>query len=308
MSMMSWLKAQTAQLTEGLKDFADQLQEDVPEVRREAEESARAFREKLEAQQLAQQMASLSHAGAERLSEQVGRVGGGVKKISHAVGTDPAGVLSRGVETLKKAADNTDSLLAELLGSSSTPAAPAAAGRGVQAANSAATRLEERVRAMQSDETVFTAPPADAEAFSRWCSTFELLEHTAEIEALLKGKPALRATHAALVPSRVTYKEFWQRYFFGVHSLQLQEQRRAALLKRAAAPPSQKSLSSWDADFEDFGTPADRPTPKEGQASAKAAAHFLSRGPHAAASATPSYNHTKFAKLLPTASFRSNSL
>ena len=102
MSWSSWLKEQTSQLTEGFSDFTAQLQEDLPEVRREAEENARVVREKLEAQQLAQQMASISSTGAAKLSEQVGRVGGEVKKISNAVGHDPGGLLTRGVESLKK--------------------------------------------------------------------------------------------------------------------------------------------------------------------------------------------------------------
>ena len=111
--MWSWIQDQTAVLSEGFKDFTEQLQEDMPEVRREAEESARAVCEKLETQQLAQQVststgklteqvAALSSTSAAKLTEQVGRVGGSVKKISSAVGRNHGGLLTHSVDSLKK--------------------------------------------------------------------------------------------------------------------------------------------------------------------------------------------------------------
>ena len=71
--------------------------------------------------------------------------------------------------------------------------------------------------------------------FQRWCTTFELLEYTEQIESLLKDTPPLRAMHGALVPARVSYRDFWQRYFYQLHLLHHQEQRRVELLKRPSA-------------------------------------------------------------------------
>ena len=242
----SWLLEQGSALTEGLRDFTDQLQEDTVEVRRETEEQARELKKKIEAQQLAQQMASLSSVGVQQVTnlstagvthvaKGVERVGGEVRKLSAAVTSEggtaakAGAVLARGVDGLRRAADETDQMFAELLGAPSSAAAPprkpprpapfASASGGPSGAASVGAgtqRLDERLRAMQSDQSVFVSPPADAAAFDRWSGSFELLAHTGQIEQLLKEKEALRSMHTALVPSRVTYRLFWQRYFYGV--------------------------------------------------------------------------------------------
>ena len=124
-------------------------------------------------------------------------------------------------------------------GSGASAASAAAAG-----ANSA-NRHEERVRNMQGDESTYLGSPSDVMGFEQWCGGFELLSYTQRIEALLRDTDTLRAMHSALVPDKVSYRTFWQRYFYHLEVLEQQERKRVALLRKAAP---QADSFGWDDD------------------------------------------------------------
>jgi hypothetical protein len=46
----------------------------------------------------------------------------------------------------------------------------------------------------------------------------------------------LRSTHSALVPGELTEDEFWTRYFFRVHQIDQEEERRKAVLSGTVLP------------------------------------------------------------------------
>ncbi|KAN0107375.1 hypothetical protein V8E52_010206 [Russula decolorans] len=71
---------------------------------------------------------------------------------------------------------------------------------------------------------------------------------------------ALRSTRSALVPGELTEDEFWTRYFFRVHQIDQEEERRKAVL--AAGPTDQDDDFSWEDDDEDAALKAEAsPTP-----------------------------------------------
>ena len=57
----------------------------------------------------------------------------------------------------------------------------------------------------------------------------------------------VRSLYTKLVPSAISHADFWQRYFYKIHQLEKDEERRAALKKRADA--SNHELE-WDGDEE----------------------------------------------------------
>ena len=234
MSWGSWLRDQASSVVDGMKDFTDQLNEDTSEVREKAKEKLKEANEKLsqlvDADNLAHdaEVARAAFvAGRERASQLVEKVGlDGVMK---------------GVEGALSGVEGALSGLAR-------DASVARASRTVAASPvsvAAPQRFEEQRRALESNPSSFTNAPSDAAAFEAWCSKFDLLGRTSEIEQLLKSREGLHAAHSTLVPNVLSYRLFWQRYFWALEHLRENETRRLALLQRAAAPPPTKSLDSW---------------------------------------------------------------
>jgi len=234
MSWGSWLRDQASSVVDGMKDFTDQLNEDTSEAREKAKEKLKEANEKLsqlvDADNLAHdaEVARAAFvAGRERASQLVEKVGlDGVMK---------------GVEGALSGVEGALSGLAR-------DASVARASRTVAASPvsvAAPQRFEEQRRALESNPSSFTNAPSDAAAFEAWCSKFDLLGRTSEIEQLLKSREGLHAAHSTLVPNVLSYRLFWQRYFWALEHLRENEARRLALLQRAAAPPPTKSLDSW---------------------------------------------------------------
>ena len=54
------------------------------------------------------------------------------------------------------------------------------------------------------------------------------------------------------VPSRVSHIDFWQRYFYKLHQLDVDQARKEALMKRADISKADDSIS-WDGKLEGGG-------------------------------------------------------
>ncbi|EOD23753.1 hypothetical protein EMIHUDRAFT_239155 [Emiliania huxleyi CCMP1516] len=100
-----------------------------------------------------------------------------------------------------------------------------------------------RERAIATNHANWTRPVADAAGFAAFCDGFELLAHTERIEALLREQPPLRATHQALVPAVLSYRVFWERYFYEVELLQRQDDFSLASSASLIDPPSE---DAWE--------------------------------------------------------------
>eukprot|EP01111_Echinosteliopsis_oligospora_P017050 TRINITY_DN7260_c0_g3_i1.p1 TRINITY_DN7260_c0_g3~~TRINITY_DN7260_c0_g3_i1.p1 ORF type:complete len:141 (-),score=50.40 TRINITY_DN7260_c0_g3_i1:135-557(-) len=69
-----------------------------------------------------------------------------------------------------------------------------------------------------------------------------------QISKILHSKPWVREFQTDLVPSSVSYEDFWKRYFFRVFKMHSEDARRAALLKRVGT--NDEDDFNWDASDE----------------------------------------------------------
>ena len=50
--------------------------------------------------------------------------------------------------------------------------------------------------------------------YQEWAGQFDVQPRQAEISQLLVSCPHVRTMHGQLVPAKVSYENFWKRYFF----------------------------------------------------------------------------------------------
>eukprot|EP00117_Sycon_ciliatum_P021677 scpid49886/ scgid18925/ BSD domain-containing protein 1 len=116
----------------------------------------------------------------------------------------------------------------------------------VSVTSSAYDRQQAQLEAIQTDPETYLTTPDPVADFERWCSSFDLDSHTGEISKVLM-KQSVRTLHATLVPAQVQPRNFWLRYFYRLHLLKQDDDRRAAL-KAFALQPVENDLESWDDD------------------------------------------------------------
>ena len=56
--------------------------------------------------------------------------------------------------------------------------------------------------------------------YQEWARNFDVQSRQSEISQLLVNCPHVRTIHGQLVPAKVSYETFWQRYFFKLGLLQ----------------------------------------------------------------------------------------
>ncbi|KAL7411091.1 hypothetical protein BDY24DRAFT_397673 [Mrakia frigida] len=140
--------------------------------------------------------------------------------------------------------------------------AQVAALTGLSTKSVRAKRKDALLRQLRSDRAVLEVDPAaeevDEDVRSLWKKWIKEEveaqggitgdEWTAKTWAELgpggEGVEELKATRDALVPSKLTKDEFWTRYFFRVHQIETDEQRRKSVLDASA--PAEDDLFSWD--------------------------------------------------------------
>ncbi|OWF48621.1 BSD domain-containing protein 1 [Mizuhopecten yessoensis] len=116
-------------------------------------------------------------------------------------------------------------------------------------------RAKARLHAVQVDPgTYCNKPSGDPEAFQEWVKTFSMDEVKGDVSELLVSKVEVRALYTKLVPSEISHADFWQRYFYKVNQLHLDEARKLALMKRAERAEVKEDSISWDeSDDEEVG-------------------------------------------------------
>ena len=243
-------------LSEGLREFSDQLQDDTKDIHHEVGSNLSAATNNLASTvervknaevlaQLADKTKSSASALGSKLEGAITDADGVMKSVegalAHAEGSAST-LLSTGMQKLARACEAAGPSYSTV-----SPAKDPARGTVVLSRQ----RLDERIRAMETDASSFTSPVADPAAFDAWAANFEVLDHSEEIDRLLKERDGLRAVHASLVPMAMAYGAFWTRYHYNVHALTVQEERRLEVLRRAEAPTPPTKLSSWDFDDDD---------------------------------------------------------
>jgi hypothetical protein len=74
-------------------------------------------------------------------------------------------------------------------------------------------------------------PQSTGEQWDEFKKAFDIEQKTTAIAEDLERYPELRKTMEGLVPEKVEYKDFWTRYYFLRHVLEVQEEKRRELLK-----------------------------------------------------------------------------
>ncbi|KAG6378221.1 hypothetical protein JVT61DRAFT_13920 [Boletus reticuloceps] len=111
-----------------------------------------------------------------------------------------------------------------------------------------ATRAESLLKQLRSNPEIIKLDPAvdtSKEAYLAWADASQASgegfgtqvwrERVAEALSDPSDGAALQATFATLVPSSIPEEVFWVRYFFRVHQIEAEENRRKALLQATAA-------------------------------------------------------------------------
>jgi len=116
-----------------------------------------------------------------------------------------------------------------------------------------ADRYKAKILALQNEPNTYLVSPADEHDFSTWKSTWKLQDQTDEISQTLASNSTMEELHTKLVPLSISYATFWERYFYKLHKLNQEEDRRAELIARATK--TDEEIVSWE--------DADDSTPKE---------------------------------------------
>ena len=92
------------------------------------------------------------------------------------------------------------------------------------------TRFDAQLHVIHSSLDSFTKDPV-SEEYEPWAKTFNVESKTDDIAKDLDTFGELRTSMEKLVPDKVTYLDFWKRYYFLRHSIETAEARRRDLLK-----------------------------------------------------------------------------
>ncbi|KAE9411305.1 hypothetical protein BT96DRAFT_869971 [Gymnopus androsaceus JB14] len=159
-----------------------------------------------------------------------------------------------------------------------------ATGKGKGKANlqsAVATRAEALLRRLRGDPEILKHDPeADGgvkEVYLLWLSSdvdsqeggIESEHWTTKIDEILKSEDGqtLQSTLDALVPSELSKDVFWKRYFFRVHQIQTEEEKRKALLQ--VTTENEEDFSWEDDEVEDGAATA---VPKNAETEEKSSA------------------------------------
>ncbi|XP_014666786.1 PREDICTED: BSD domain-containing protein 1-like [Priapulus caudatus] len=122
-------------------------------------------------------------------------------------------------------------------------------GRGVDAVfNPMQARL---YKIQVNPDTYCREPEGIPDEFECWLMTFDLDLFKDEVSDLLVSNQKLRSLYTRLVPAVVSHAEFWQRYFYNVHQLEVDEIRKTGLKERAGTAGMQEDIG-WEDDDEEW--------------------------------------------------------
>lgn len=92
------------------------------------------------------------------------------------------------------------------------------------------SRFDAQLHVIHTSTESFTKEPATGD-WEDWGQAFDVKARTEEISRDLEKYPELRATMEKLVPETIPYEDFWKRYYFLRHGIDIAEARRRDLLK-----------------------------------------------------------------------------
>eukprot|EP00286_Rhodomonas_abbreviata_P020249 CAMPEP_0181301226 /NCGR_PEP_ID=MMETSP1101-20121128/7308_1 /TAXON_ID=46948 /ORGANISM="Rhodomonas abbreviata, Strain Caron Lab Isolate" /LENGTH=235 /DNA_ID=CAMNT_0023406511 /DNA_START=71 /DNA_END=774 /DNA_ORIENTATION=+ len=158
-------------------------------------------------------------------------------EFAAVVKKDTTDVVEKTKESLEK---NASGLLSHAKGG------VAAGGLSVVSGGSTGSNLS-KLEAMQADRNSYVTDPPQADAYAKFLETFNAEERTAEISQLLETCVPLATFHNDLVPEKVSYKQYWSRYFFRYNAIKQEEERKKAILKASELFGDDEDFA-WDED------------------------------------------------------------
>lgn len=118
---------------------------------------------------------------------------------------------------------------------------------------------EARLNQLRISPATYCNEPEDMSDFLRWLIDFDLESDKtkAEMSDLLVETPQVRSLYSKLVPEAVTHSDFWQRYYYRLHTFNEAEMRRSRLVERANTEDEDEELDSWGSDTDSEADPKD---------------------------------------------------
>lgn len=107
-----------------------------------------------------------------------------------------------------------------------------------------ATRFDAQMHVIHSRLSSFTHDP-DSPEYPEWKAKFDVESRTDAIARDLEKADELRRAMDKLVPEQVSYPDFWARYYYLRHLIEIEEQNRRDLLKGTQEPEEEVA---WDDD------------------------------------------------------------
>lgn len=92
------------------------------------------------------------------------------------------------------------------------------------------TRFDAQLHVIHSSLDSFMKDP-DSPEYEAWGKEFDVDKKTSDISGDLEQYEELRTAMEKFVPDKVSYGDFWKRYYFLRHSIETAEARRRDLLK-----------------------------------------------------------------------------
>ncbi|KAI9316036.1 hypothetical protein BX666DRAFT_2028268 [Dichotomocladium elegans] len=112
-----------------------------------------------------------------------------------------------------------------------------------------ATRKENLLAKMRTDPNTFLQEPKESKILNTFVASFNIDDYTDEIAKLLDDMPDLREVMNELVPVKVSYPIFWQRYFYHAWCIDQEEKKRQMIVQEAE--DDDDADFKWDSDEED---------------------------------------------------------
>lgn len=125
------------------------------------------------------------------------------------------------------------------------------------------TRLDAQLHALHTSTEPFLTTTKE-DGFDDFAQSFNVSFHTDEIAKDLDKYAQLRTLMESLVPEKISYDQFWTKYYYMRKQLAEQEQKRKMLLEKATLDES--ADISWDDEDEDeVDDPKQTPKPSKDQ-------------------------------------------
>ncbi|GMM33870.1 Dos2 protein [Saccharomycopsis crataegensis] len=93
-----------------------------------------------------------------------------------------------------------------------------------------ATRTDGQLQALHTSQDLYITNAVDSD-YAEFAKGFKIDEKTNDIAEVLKKHPELQNLMASLVPTKISYQEFWTRYYFMYGQILKQEAARKKLLQ-----------------------------------------------------------------------------